>query len=118
MAQRIGARLRDLRVAAKLTQEEVGERSGFSGKYVGEIEKGVRDVPLSTLRAVVEAGLGARMESVFGGRASRAAEAMRISYARDVEMTAELLAQVPLAERRALLALVKELVKKKTKTKR
>jgi transcriptional regulator with XRE-family HTH domain len=108
LLERIGARLRELREAAELTQDEVGERAGFTGKYIGEIEKGVRDMPLSTFRAVVQNGVGADFEAVFGGRVPRRHEAVQHMFARDVEVTATLLADLPLRVRRPLLVLVRE----------
>lgn len=41
-------------------------RSGFTGKYVSEIERGLRDVPLSTLHSLVVDGLGFPMAEAFG----------------------------------------------------
>lgn len=99
-----GARLRELLVAADLSQEEVGERAGFGGKYIGEIEKGTRDVPISTLRAVIENGLGLRIDAAFTGKATRVA-AIAV-HPRDVELTAEAISRLPLKLRRPLLSLV------------
>lgn len=62
----LGQRLRDLREARGLTQEQLGERAGFTGKYISEVERGLRDLPLSTLRAIAVA-LGAPLEEVFRG---------------------------------------------------
>jgi transcriptional regulator with XRE-family HTH domain len=104
--ERIGARLRQLRERADLTQDQVGERAGFGGKYVGEIEKGIRDVPLSTLRAVAEAGLGVRIEAVFADGLRRKDAVPGIPLPRDVELTAGLIANLPITVRRPLLALV------------
>jgi transcriptional regulator with XRE-family HTH domain len=103
--ERLGVRLREVRERAKLSQEAVGERAGFTGKYIGEIEKGVRDVPLSTLRAVVESGLGLELDTIFGERPHRRVAIDRV-LARDVELTAELLSGLPLKMRRPLVALV------------
>jgi len=106
LMERLGARLREIRERAKLSQDAVGEKAGFSGKYIGEIEKGVRDVPLSTLRAVVESGLGVRLDSVLVERPYRRVDVEREPLARDVEITATLLATLPLRIRRPLLTLV------------
>lgn len=61
---RIGKRLRELRQQARLTQEEVGLRAGFSSKYVSEIERGHRDPPLSTLNALASA-VGGSLEGLL-----------------------------------------------------
>jgi transcriptional regulator with XRE-family HTH domain len=106
LLERIGARLREIREGAKLSQETVGERAGFGGKYIGEIEKGIRDVPVSTLRAVVENGLGIQLESLFSGRVRRV-DAGDQTHAQDVEITAAMLAELPIRLRRPILALVK-----------
>jgi transcriptional regulator with XRE-family HTH domain len=106
LMERLGARLREIREHAKLSQDAVGERAGFSGKYIGEIEKGLRDVPLSTLRAVVESGLGLRIESVFLEHRRRRAAIHPEPLARDVELTASIVATLPMSMRRPLLALV------------
>lgn len=105
LAERLGARLREIRERAKLSQEAVAEKAGFSGKYLGEIEKGVRDVPLSTLRAVAESGLGVRIETLFERSIPRAGQETA-PHARDVELTATLLATLPMKIRRPLLTLV------------
>ena len=61
---RVGSRLRELRQLADLTQEEVEERAGFSGKYVSEIERGLRDPPLTTLEKLAR-GIGCEVSDVF-----------------------------------------------------
>ncbi|MDB4954571.1 MAG: hypothetical protein JWO36_2140 [Myxococcales bacterium] len=62
--------IRERRNAAKLTQKALGVRAGIGGKYVSEIERGTRDVPFSTLQAMVEDGLGLQLEVQFHARAS------------------------------------------------
>lgn len=109
LLQRLGARLRDLRERAKLTQDQVAENAGFGGKYIGEIEKGLRDVPLSTLRAIVENGLGLQIESVFNEKSTRVKRSAATRLPRDVEITAEMITALPMKARRPLLALLKAL---------
>ncbi len=115
LMERLGARLRQLREAAGLTQEAVAERAGFGGKYLGEIEKGLRDVPLSTLRAIAENGLGVHLDKVVGAKGvpSSTRNAPPRAQPRDVELTAELIGRLPLRQRRPLLALVKEMIEKR-----
>ncbi len=63
----LGARLRGRRQQLRLTQDEVASRAGFSSKYISEIERGCRDMPLSTLCRIVEHGLEWRVdEALFG----------------------------------------------------
>jgi transcriptional regulator with XRE-family HTH domain len=52
---RVGARLKQLRQARKLTQEQLGEAAGLSYKFVGEIERGVGNPTLTTLEALANA---------------------------------------------------------------
>jgi len=106
LLERVGKRIRMLREKEGLSQEAVGERAGFGGKYIGEIEKGVRDVPLSTLRAVAESGLAVTVETLLSDRWEPVAAG---SYARDVELTAAMFSELPVRVRRALLGLVRAL---------
>jgi transcriptional regulator with XRE-family HTH domain len=63
--RKLGALIRTCRSAARLTQAELGRRAGIVGKYVSEIERGTRDIPFSTLRAIAEDGLGLVLEVRF-----------------------------------------------------
>jgi transcriptional regulator with XRE-family HTH domain len=49
VASLLGRRLRALRKLRQLTQEELGERARLSGKFVGEIERGVGNPSLEVL---------------------------------------------------------------------
>jgi len=44
-----GRRLRELRKARGLSQEQLGDQAQLHAKFVGEIERGVTDVRLTTL---------------------------------------------------------------------
>lgn len=57
---RVGARLKQLRRARRLTQEELAERAGLSYKFVGQVERGKGNPTLTTLAALADA-LGVRM---------------------------------------------------------
>jgi transcriptional regulator with XRE-family HTH domain len=50
----IGARIRALRLASKLTQAEVSERCGIDPSFYGQIERGANVPSLRTLFAVAE----------------------------------------------------------------
>lgn len=52
----------------KLTQRDLGRRAGIVDKYVSEIERGTRDVPVSTLYMIVERGLDSRIDFAFRPR--------------------------------------------------
>jgi transcriptional regulator with XRE-family HTH domain len=49
IATLLGRRLRALRKLRKLTQEKLGERARLSGKFVGEVERGVGNPSLDAL---------------------------------------------------------------------
>lgn len=55
LTARIGKRVFELRRLADLTQSELAERAGLGEKYVGEIERGQRDVRLKTLQSLARA---------------------------------------------------------------
>lgn len=57
---RMGARVRQLRHARKLTQEQLAERAGLSDKFLGELERGRGNPTLTTLAALSDA-LGVRL---------------------------------------------------------
>jgi transcriptional regulator with XRE-family HTH domain len=64
----VGELIRSASATAGLTQRELGERAGIVGKYVSEIERGTRDLPVSTLFAIAEGGLQRRLEISFRDR--------------------------------------------------
>ena len=42
----LGQRLLELRKQRGLSQEQLGERSSLSGKFIGEVERGEKSAPL------------------------------------------------------------------------
>lgn len=60
----LGKRLRELRRARKLTQVDLGQRADLSGKYIGEVEGGHRDLRVTTIQRLAK-GLGVGVEDVF-----------------------------------------------------
>ena len=54
-AAAMGARIRQLRTAKKMTQEELAQRLGLSVSFVGHIERGNRLASLETLVSMSEA---------------------------------------------------------------
>ena len=59
LAVRLGASIRDARVARKLSQEKLAELASLSKNYIGNIERGEYDVTVSALHHVAK-GLGCR----------------------------------------------------------
>jgi transcriptional regulator with XRE-family HTH domain len=48
----LGTRLRALRKQRALSQERLGERSGLSGKFIGEVERGEKSISIDSLYRV------------------------------------------------------------------
>ena len=57
----IGEMLKEERLQANLTQEELAERVGAKKSYISRIENGKTDIQLSTLFKIFELGLGKRL---------------------------------------------------------
>ncbi len=57
LAFRLGEMLKDERKKAKLTQEELAEKSGTKKSYISRIESGKSDIQISTFSRIVELGL-------------------------------------------------------------
>ena len=53
--RRLGARIRELRTMAKLSQERLGERAGVSYKFLGEVERGQGNPTIDTLARIAAA---------------------------------------------------------------
>jgi DNA-binding XRE family transcriptional regulator len=53
------------RVKAGMTQGELAQRSGTTRFYISRIENGKTDFEISTLRKIVEAGLGRKLKFVI-----------------------------------------------------
>ncbi len=103
----VGQQIRDSRIAADLTQEQLGKRTGIVGKYVSEIERGTRDVPLSTLHSIVERGLGFRLDLQFSTRSGSCPNLALPPLPAQVEEVARLLATLPAEHRTRVLAIVR-----------
>ena len=48
----LGQRLRELRKQRGLSQEQLGDRSSLSGKFIGEVERGEKSVSIDSLYRV------------------------------------------------------------------
>ena len=66
--ERVGARIRQLRKAAGLTQERLARKAGMDYKYLGSVERGERNMTLDSLERVVRA-LGVEPYELFAFRA-------------------------------------------------
>ena len=63
--RRFGRRLRELRMHAQLSQEDLAGRAGLHRTYVGSVERGERNISLNNIHALAEA-LGVPVEHLFG----------------------------------------------------
>lgn len=120
LQQYVGARVRALREARGWTQQQVASRVGLTSKYISEIERGLRDLPLSTLQRVVEDGLdGAlvevlpaarvRVDCEVEGKLGRLVNAWSRSDHRALEALVEALSARSASVRRELLAAYRRL---------
>ena len=67
--ERVGSRIRQLRKASGLTQEQLARRAGMDYKYLGSVERGERNVTLENLERIVKA-LGVEPYDLFAFRAA------------------------------------------------
>lgn len=57
----IGEIIKDERKNAKMTQEELANRTGTNKSFISRIENGHSDIQLSTLYKLIEQGLGKKI---------------------------------------------------------
>ena len=60
-AFRTGEMLKEARRTAKLTQQQLADRTGTKKSYISRIENGHSDINLATLRRIEQVGLGRRL---------------------------------------------------------
>lgn len=53
--EKIGQRIREIRLHRELTQEKLGELTGVSYSYIGRIERGQKNISLLTLEKIATA---------------------------------------------------------------
>lgn len=59
---KIGAMLHEARIEKGLTQEELAEKAGTTKSYISKLENNIKEVRFSTLKKIVENGLGGQLE--------------------------------------------------------
>jgi transcriptional regulator with XRE-family HTH domain len=64
VVKRVGERIRQLRKDKGLSQEQLAELSGLHTNYVGQAERGEKNLTIATLQKVV-GGLGVSLEELF-----------------------------------------------------
>ncbi len=66
LAFRIGVMLQEARKEAKITQEELADKTGTKKSYISRIESGKSDIQLSTFYRIIEMGLGRTLNIAIG----------------------------------------------------
>ena len=61
LAFRLGEMLKEERKRAKLTQEQLAEKTGTKKSYISRIEAGKSDIQISTFSRIIEQGLNKRV---------------------------------------------------------
>ena len=59
---RLGVLLQEARKERGMTQQELADKCGTTKSYISRLENNVKEVRLSTLQKIVEAGLGGQLE--------------------------------------------------------
>lgn len=58
---KLGAMIQEARLEKGLTQEELAVKCGTNKAYISRIENSIKDVRVSTLRKIIEVGLGGHL---------------------------------------------------------
>ena len=66
LAFRLGVMLKQARQEAKITQEQLAERTGTKKSYISRIEKGQSDIQISTYCKLIEIGLEKHLNISIG----------------------------------------------------
>ena len=66
LAFRLGVMLKEARIEANLTQEELAEKTGTKKSYISRIERGLSDIQISTYCKLIELGLGKHLNISIG----------------------------------------------------
>jgi transcriptional regulator with XRE-family HTH domain len=62
----LGARIRKLRKALEWSQERLAESSGMHWTYIGQVERGERNLTLQSIQAIAKA-LNLKISELFSG---------------------------------------------------
>ena len=66
LAFRLGVMLKEARTQAKITQEELAEKTETKKSYISRIERGKSDIQISTYQRIIEMGLGKHLNISIG----------------------------------------------------
>lgn len=59
---KLGYMIQEARKKKGMTQQELADKCGTNKAYISRVENDIKDVRLSTLRKIVETGLGGELE--------------------------------------------------------
>ncbi|MDR3693949.1 helix-turn-helix transcriptional regulator [Mucilaginibacter sp.] len=59
---KLGALIHEARIAKGFTQTQLADKCGTTKAYISKVENDVKDVRVSTLRKIIEEGLGGQLE--------------------------------------------------------
>lgn len=59
---KIGALIQEARLEKGMTQEELAEKVGTTKSYISKLENNIKEVRISTLKKIVELGLGGELK--------------------------------------------------------
>jgi len=59
---KLGVMIHEARISKGLTQAQLAEKCGTTKAYISKVENDVKDVRVSTLRRIVEDGLGGHLQ--------------------------------------------------------
>lgn len=77
MLKAVGAQIRSLRKARKLSQEQLAERADLHYTMIGSVERGERNITLENLSKIAK-GLGVPMRELFPPDGKQAASAKEL----------------------------------------
>ena len=66
LAFRLGVMLKEARKEAKISQEELANKTGTKKSYISRIERGKSDIQISTYNKLIEIGLGKNLNISIG----------------------------------------------------
>lgn len=66
LAFRLGVMLKEARTQARITQQELAEKTGTKKSYISRIERGKSDIQISTYQRIIEMGLGKNLNISIG----------------------------------------------------
>ena len=59
---KLGVLIHDARLEKGLTQEQLADKCGTNKAYISRVENNIKDVRISTLRKIIEIGLGGQLQ--------------------------------------------------------